>query len=85
MMFYISFTLNYNNGSTLTVTKQFDYTESSQAVVGTLSESPYVRVSIMSDGSVYIWIDTSVITSIEGFTIEGTPIVKQYGWVPVST
>ena len=83
--FDFTFTLNYNNGSTLTVTKQFDAIESSQAVVGTLSENPYVRVSIMSDGSVYIWIDTSVITSIEGFTIEGTPIVKQYGWVPVST
>ena len=80
-----TFTLNYNNGSTLTVTKQIDSIKSDEVMVGTISESPYVHVSIMSDGSVYIWIDTSVITSIEGFTIEGTPIVKQYGWVPVST
>ena len=79
-----TFTLNYNNGSTLTVTRQIDSIKSYEAMVGTLSESPYVHVSIMSDGGVYIWIDTSVITSIEEFKIEGTPPVKQYGWVPVS-
>ena len=73
-------TISYNNGSSFTVSKGFDYADALSAGMGTLNWDPYFEGNIEPSGNVNLWIDETQVTSVESFTIYGTPIVKTRSW-----
>lgn len=74
-------TVNYNNGETLSITKEPNYHDSLSTGFGYVSFSPVMELVVEPSGNINIFIDQSQTTSIESVNITGNPTVKSVGWV----